>query len=51
MSCPSTRGLRSPQGTPIDELVRVCQGRWAVEECFAEAKGEVGMEHYYEVRR
>jgi SRSO17 transposase len=39
-----------PEGTPIEELVRVCQGRWAVEECFAEAKGEVGMDHY-EVRR
>jgi SRSO17 transposase len=24
--------------------------RWAVEECFAEAKGEVGLEHY-EVRK
>jgi len=30
--------------------VRVCQERWAVEECFAEAKGEVGLDHY-EVRR
>ncbi|MDP9410509.1 MAG: IS701 family transposase, partial [Actinomycetota bacterium] len=34
----------------IEELVRVCQDRWAVEECFAEAKGEVGLDHY-EVRR
>jgi SRSO17 transposase len=39
-----------PEGTPIEELVRVCQERWAVEECFAEAKGEVGLNHY-EVRR
>jgi SRSO17 transposase len=39
-----------PEGTPIEELVRVCQDRWAVEECFAEAKGEVGLDHY-EVRR
>jgi len=39
-----------PEGTPIEELVRVCQERWAVEECFAEAKGEVGLDHY-EVRR
>ena len=39
-----------PQGTPIKELVGVCQERWAVEECFAEAKGEVGLDHY-EVRR
>jgi hypothetical protein len=29
---------------------RVCQDRWAVEECFTEAKGEVGLDHY-EVRR
>jgi SRSO17 transposase len=39
-----------PEGTPIEELVRVCQDRWVVEECFAEAKGEVGLDHY-EVRR
>jgi SRSO17 transposase len=39
-----------PEGTQIEELVRVCQERWAVEECFAEAKGEVGLDHY-EVRR
>jgi len=39
-----------PEGTQIQELVRVCQERWAVEECFAEAKGEVGLDHY-EVRR
>jgi SRSO17 transposase len=39
-----------PEGTSVEELVRVCQERWAVEECFAEAKGEVGMDHY-EVRR
>ncbi len=30
----------------------VCQERWTVEECFAEAKGEVvGLDHYDEVRR
>jgi len=39
-----------PEGTQIEELVGVCQERWAVEECFAEAKGEVGLDHY-EVRR
>src|SRR5215204_4046506 len=38
------------EGTSVEELVRVCQDRWAVEECFAEAKGEVGLDHY-EVRR
>ncbi len=39
-----------PEDTPIEELVRLCQDRWAVEECFAEAKGEVGLDHY-EVRK
>ena len=39
-----------PEGTTVEELVRVCQERWAVEECFAEAKGEIGLEHY-EVRK
>jgi len=39
-----------PEGTTVAELVGVCQDRWAVEECFAEAKGEVGLDHY-EVRR
>ncbi len=38
------------EGTPIEELVRVCQDRWQVEQCFAEAKGEVGLDHY-EVRK
>lgn len=39
-----------PPETTVEELVGVCQERWAVEECFAEAKGEVGLDHY-EVRR
>ena len=39
-----------PEGTQIEELVGVCQDRWAVEQCLAEVKGEVGMDHY-EVRR
>jgi SRSO17 transposase len=30
--------------------VRVAGTRWAVEECFESAKGEVGLDHY-EVRR
>jgi SRSO17 transposase len=38
-----------PGGTPMDELIRVCDARWQVEECFAQAKGEVGMDQY-EVR-
>jgi SRSO17 transposase len=39
-----------PEQTPIGELVKVCQRRWRIEDCFAEAKGEVGLDHY-EVRR
>lgn len=39
-----------PEGTSVEELVAVCQERWAIEQCFAEAKGEVGLDHY-EVRR
>ena len=39
-----------PEETSVRELVKVCQGRWRVEACFAEAKGEVGLDHY-EVRR
>jgi hypothetical protein len=39
-----------PEGTTVKELLGTCQERWAVEECFAEAKGEVGLDHY-EVRR
>ncbi len=38
-----------PESTPMDELIRVCDARWQVEECFAQAKGEIGMDHY-EVR-
>ncbi len=40
-----------PEGTSVEEeLIEVCQDRWAIEDCFAEAKGEVGLDHY-EVRR
>ena len=38
-----------PAGTTEEELMRVCDARWQVEECFAQAKGEVGMDQY-EVR-
>jgi SRSO17 transposase len=40
----------SPEGTTVEELVKVCQERLAVEVCFVEAKGEVGLDHY-EVRK
>ena len=39
-----------PEDTSVEDLVRICQERWRVEECFAEAKGEVGLDHY-EVRK
>ena len=38
-----------PEDTPEAELVRVCGMRWQVEEGFAQAKGEVGLDQY-EVR-
>ncbi len=38
-----------PAEMTLAELVRVCDTRWQIEECFAQAKGEVGMDHY-EVR-
>ena len=37
-------------GTALEELGRVAGTRWAIEECFDEAKGEVGLDQY-EVRR
>jgi SRSO17 transposase len=39
-----------PADTPLAELVRVAGTRWAIEESFETAKGEVGLDHY-EVRR
>ncbi len=39
-----------PHDTSVEELVGVCGSRWRVEECFAQAKGEVGLDQY-EVRR
>jgi SRSO17 transposase len=38
-----------PAATTREELIRVCDARWRVEECFAQAKGEIGMDQY-EVR-
>jgi len=34
-----------PEFTGIEELVRVCTTCWQIEQCFAEAKGEVGLDH------
>ncbi len=39
-----------PPQTPTSDLVRVCDARWTIEECFSQAKGEVGLDQY-EVRR
>ena len=39
-----------PVGTVLEELVRVAGRRWTIEECFEEAKGQVGLDQY-EVRR
>jgi len=39
----------APVGTTLKEMVAVAGKRWAVEECFATAKGECGLDQY-EVR-
>lgn len=39
----------APVGTPLETLVQVAGSRWAIEACFEEAKGEVGLDQY-EVR-
>ena len=39
-----------PELTPLRELVRVAGARWAIEETFQTAKGQVGLDHY-QVRR
>ena len=39
-----------PGGDGSGELARVAGTRWAIEECFEEAKGQVGLDQY-EVRR
>ena len=39
-----------PDSTSDEELIRVAGARWAVEECFQTAKGQVGLDEY-QVRR
>jgi SRSO17 transposase len=39
-----------PKGTPAEELIRVAGRRWAIEDSFEAAKGEVGLDEY-EVRK
>jgi SRSO17 transposase len=36
----------TPTGATLADLVRVIGMRWAVEECFQAAKGQVGLDHY-----
>jgi SRSO17 transposase len=35
-----------PAETSITQLLQVCGERWQIEECFAQAKGEVGLDQY-----
>ena len=35
-----------PRGATLAELVAVAGARWAVEDCFGEAKNETGLDHY-----
>jgi SRSO17 transposase len=39
----------APEETPLWTLAQVAGARWTVEQCFEEAKGETGLDHY-EVR-
>jgi len=36
----------SPRPAPLPELVAVAGARWGIEDCFAEAKNETGLDHY-----
>lgn len=40
----------APKETRLPEMIQVAGSRWAIEECFESAKGEVGLDEY-EVRR
>jgi SRSO17 transposase len=39
-----------PKETPVEELIQIAGRRWTIEDCFEQAKGEVGLDEY-EVRR
>ena len=41
--------VHAAEGTPLTELVRVAGSRWAIEECFQQAKQQTGLDEY-EVR-
>jgi SRSO17 transposase len=36
----------APTDTPLKKLLRVAFGRWHVERCFEDGKGEVGLDHW-----
>lgn len=36
----------APANTPIKKLLRVAFGRWRIERCFEDGKGEVGLDHW-----
>lgn len=36
----------APADTPLKQLLRVAFGRWRIERCFEDAKGEVGLDHW-----
>ncbi len=37
---------QAPVETPLEEMVRVSGMRWPIESCFAEGKGELGLDQY-----
>ena len=39
-------GCWSPRPVTLPELAAVAGARWGIEDCFAEAKGEAGLDHY-----
>jgi SRSO17 transposase len=36
----------APVDTPVKKLLRVAFGRWRIERCFEDGKGEVGLDHW-----
>jgi SRSO17 transposase len=36
----------APADTPVKKLLRVAFGRWRVERCFEDSKGEIGLDHW-----
>lgn len=36
----------APANTPVKKLLRVAFGRWHIERCFEDGKGEVGLDHW-----